>query len=88
MLRRTKIVATLGPASDDPKVLDRMMEAGMRTYNFDWERWVARLPQDAARAERIERLLLAMPAVVSPPPGTDGIDLVRNLTADPAYQLK
>ncbi|MDT8403115.1 pyruvate kinase [Sulfuriflexus sp.] len=29
MNRRTKIVATLGPRSDDPKVLDRMIEAGM-----------------------------------------------------------
>ncbi len=29
MLRRTKIVATLGPATDDPKVLDRMIEAGV-----------------------------------------------------------
>jgi pyruvate kinase len=29
MLRRTKIVATLGPATDDPKILDKMIEAGM-----------------------------------------------------------
>src|SRR5688572_25440014 len=29
MLRRTKIVATLGPASSDPKVLARMIEAGL-----------------------------------------------------------
>src|SRR5688500_12658638 len=29
MLRRTKIVATLGPASSDPKVLMRMIEAGL-----------------------------------------------------------
>ena len=27
MLRRTKIVATLGPATDDPKVLDEMIAA-------------------------------------------------------------
>ena len=27
MLRRTKIVATLGPATDDPKVLDKLIEA-------------------------------------------------------------
>lgn len=27
--RRTKIVATLGPATDDPKVLDRVIEAGV-----------------------------------------------------------
>lgn len=29
MLRRTKIVATLGPATDDPKVMDKMIEAGV-----------------------------------------------------------
>jgi pyruvate kinase len=29
MLRRTKIVATLGPASSDPKVLMRMIDAGL-----------------------------------------------------------
>ena len=29
MQRRTKIVATIGPASRDPEVLARMVEAGM-----------------------------------------------------------
>ena len=29
MLRRTKIVATMGPATDDPKVLDEMIAAGV-----------------------------------------------------------
>ncbi len=29
MQRRTKIVATLGPATDDPKVLDKIIEAGV-----------------------------------------------------------
>ena len=29
MLRRTKIIATLGPATDDPKVLDRLIDAGV-----------------------------------------------------------
>lgn len=29
MLRRTKIVATLGPSTDDPKVLREMMDAGL-----------------------------------------------------------
>src|SRR4051794_41446824 len=28
-LRRTKIVATLGPSTDDPAVLDRLVAAGM-----------------------------------------------------------
>ncbi len=29
MLRRTKIIATLGPATDDPKVLDALIQAGV-----------------------------------------------------------
>jgi pyruvate kinase len=29
MLRRTKIIATLGPATDDPKMLDKILEAGV-----------------------------------------------------------
>jgi len=29
MLRRTKIIATLGPATDDPKMLDKIIEAGV-----------------------------------------------------------
>jgi len=36
MLRRTKIVATLGPATDDPKVLDRMIEAGLDVVRINF----------------------------------------------------
>ena len=28
-IRKTKVVATIGPASDDPKILESMLEAGM-----------------------------------------------------------
>ncbi len=36
MIRRTKIVATLGPASNDPKVIDRMIEAGMDVVRLNF----------------------------------------------------
>jgi len=36
MLRRTKIVATLGPASDDPKVLQRMIDAGLNVVRINF----------------------------------------------------
>jgi pyruvate kinase len=36
MLRRTKIVATLGPACSDPKVLDRMIEAGVDVVRLNF----------------------------------------------------
>ena len=36
MIRKTKIVATLGPASSDPKVLDKMMEAGLDVVRLNF----------------------------------------------------
>lgn len=36
MLRRTKIVATLGPATDDPKILDKMIEAGVDVVRLNF----------------------------------------------------
>lgn len=36
MLRRTKIVATLGPATDDPKVLDKLIETGVDVVRLNF----------------------------------------------------
>jgi len=36
MLRRTKIVATMGPATDDPKVLDKLIEAGVDVVRLNF----------------------------------------------------
>ncbi|MGH8684474.1 MAG: pyruvate kinase [Nitrosospira sp.] len=36
MIRRTKIVATLGPASSDPKVLERMINAGVDVVRINF----------------------------------------------------
>ncbi|MDH5361355.1 MAG: pyruvate kinase, partial [Gammaproteobacteria bacterium] len=36
MLRRTKIVATLGPATDDPKILDKIIEAGVDVVRINF----------------------------------------------------
>ncbi len=36
MQRRTKIVATLGPATDDPKVLDKLIEAGVDVVRLNF----------------------------------------------------
>jgi len=36
LLRRTKIVATLGPATDDPKMLDKIIEAGVDVVRLNY----------------------------------------------------
>ncbi len=41
MPRRTKIVATLGPATDDPKVLDKMLEAGLDVVRLNFSHGTA-----------------------------------------------
>jgi pyruvate kinase len=41
MLRRTKIVATLGPASNDAKVLGRMIEAGLDVVRMNFSHGTA-----------------------------------------------
>ncbi len=49
-MRRTKIIATLGPATDDPKILRKLIEAGTDVVriNFshgDWSEAAARIEQ-------------------------------------------
>ena len=36
MTRRTKIVATLGPASSDPQVLEQMIRAGVNVVRLNF----------------------------------------------------
>ena len=36
MLRRTKIVATIGPGSEDPKIMDKLIEAGVDVIRLNF----------------------------------------------------
>jgi len=54
MIRRTKIVATLGPSSNDPKVLDKMMEAGVDVVRLNFSHGIAQDHID--RAEMVRSL--------------------------------
>jgi pyruvate kinase len=54
MRRRTKIVATLGPSSSTPEVLDRMMEAGVDVVRLNFSHGTAE--EHIARAELVRRL--------------------------------
>ena len=51
MLRRTKIVATLGPASNDQKVLEQMIRAGVDVVRMNFSHGTAQ--DHMARAERV-----------------------------------
>lgn len=51
MQRRTKIVATLGPATDDPKVLDKIIEAGVDVVRLNFSHGSA--DEHRERAEKV-----------------------------------
>jgi pyruvate kinase len=51
MQRRTKIVATLGPATDDPKILDKIIEAGVDVVRINFSHGSPEEHMD--RAERL-----------------------------------
>src|SRR6266496_3317553 len=58
-MRKTKIIATLGPATDSPEMLGRLIDAGLNVARLnmshaphDWVRRVARDVRDAAAARR------------------------------------
>ena len=52
MQRRTKIVATLGPATDDLKVLDKLIEAGVDVVRLNFSHDVAEMHMKRAEAAR------------------------------------
>ncbi len=56
MQRRTKIVATLGPATDDPKILDKLIEAGVDVVrlNFSHDRHEVHAKRAEAARERCQ----------------------------------
>ena len=51
MSRRTKIIATLGPATDDPKVLDKVIEAGVDVVRVNFSHGTD--DEHIARAEAV-----------------------------------
>jgi pyruvate kinase len=51
MQRRTKIVATLGPATDDPRILDKIIEAGVDVVRVNFSHGS---PEE--HVERVERV--------------------------------
>ena len=54
MARRTKIVATLGPASSDPKTLARMIDAGLDVVRMNFSHGTA--AEHRSRVELVRSL--------------------------------
>lgn len=52
LMRATKIVATLGPASSDPKVLEQMLVAGVDVVRLNFSHGTAKDHQDRATLVR------------------------------------
>lgn len=52
MLRRTKIIATLGPATDDPKMLDKIVQAGVDVVRLNFSHQTAEIHQKRLEAVR------------------------------------
>jgi pyruvate kinase len=57
MQRRTKIVATLGPSTDDPKVLDGMIQAGVDVVRVNFSHGTAE--EHLKRAEQVRNRAVA-----------------------------
>ena len=64
---------------------ERFMRA-MMEIQFDSNRWLAQFKNGEATG--VQRVLLAAAPVQAPPPGLQGMELIRLLTLDPVYQLK
>src|SRR5512134_965298 len=57
MLRRTKIIATLGPASSDPEVIERMVDAGVDVVRMNFSH--GKPAEHVERAEYVRSLARA-----------------------------
>jgi len=62
MLRRTKIVATLGPASSDQKVLEKMIQAGVDVVRMNFSHGSAK--DHVARVEKVRAAAAACGRIV------------------------
>ena len=71
------------PATDPQERFRRAMERGLAAYRVDWERW----PGHRA-GESVDRLVLAVAPALPVPDDVRGLERVRRLAGDPAFQLK
>ncbi|MCU7834492.1 MAG: pyruvate kinase, partial [gamma proteobacterium symbiont of Taylorina sp.] len=71
--RKTKIVATIGPASDSPEIIQQMIEAGMNVARLNMSFGVDEVQQQ--RLDRIRRVSRDMGRFVAIMADTKGIEI-------------
>lgn len=63
-LRKTRIIATLGPATDSPDMLDRLIDAGVAVFRLNMSHathdWVRRVMQDIRAAATARRQFIGI----------------------------
>ena len=86
------MLAAMGGGMEQPRGVaqiddgrERFVRA-MMEIQFDSRRWLAQF-KDADGAG-VQRVVLAAAPLAAPAPGTQGMELIRQLTQDSAYQLK
>jgi uncharacterized protein (DUF1800 family) len=90
-VEETRAMMAEGGRLEPPKIAERMA-GGRQRYlqamldvQFDGGKW---LSQFDGRPQLLQRVVLASAPVTEPPPGAEGMELIRHLVLDPAYQLK
>ena len=83
--RKTKIVATIGPASDSPEILKQMIEAGMNVARLNMSFGVDEVQQN--RLDRIRQVARDMGRSIAIMADTKGIEIRTGKLADGTIML-
>lgn len=83
--RKTKIVATIGPASDSPEILKQMMEAGMNVARLNMSFGVDEIQQN--RLDTIRRVAHEMGYSIAIMADTKGIEIRTGKLLDDSVML-
>jgi len=90
-VEETRAMMAEGGRLEPPKIAERMAGGrerylqAMLDVQFDGGKWLSQFDD---RPQLLQRVVLASAPVTEPPPGTQGVELIRHLVLDPAYQLK
>jgi uncharacterized protein (DUF1800 family) len=90
-VEETRAMMAAGGRMEPPKIAERMAGGrerylqAMLDVQFDGGKWLSQFDD---RPQLLQRVVLASAPVIEPPSGAQGIELIRHLVLDPAYQLK